>query len=423
MKKLFIMLCAIMLLLAGCNKEEPMPISEPFVHTGLFMSYMDTETGQEVSVVADDGVVYTIPYPTKIEDIESVTNEYTIKLSGNYYPETGVYEGTQFEVVKVPLHVELGYNADDLLLQPYNTLYRSLLAHVDYSCTITTPAGRSTGYTYDSAHFVEQDEDTMYYNILATENINGEAVKWTSTEYVDLKTADKYYMYNYMDWVHTTDGNTSQKLPTMKQGAYTVDEFTSSGVNVYVKGTCSIGCNAYVAELFDTVLGDVNYIDNVSIGFTGRFDKATKSLKYLAFELSPIAELLTNAGDTVDLIECKVTLNSVELNNTDTVEIPHHAIELSTEEVIDVSLLKLHEFVYNVTADEVTDEFVKLVMNDPESAQPADCDVATILTVANEMLLNYTLSDYNTLLQNTERTPEQIYICNQIEFYMNGTVQ
>lgn len=161
----------------------------------------------------------------------------------------------------------------------------------------------------------------------------------------------------------------------------------------------------------------------MSIGFTGRFDKATKTLKYLSFELSPIAELLTNAGDTVDLIECEVTLNSVELNNTDTVEIPHHAIELSTEEVIDVSLLKLHEFVYNVTAEEVTDEFVKLVMNDPESAQPAGCDVATILTVAKEMLLNYTLSDYNTLLQNTERTPEQIYICNQIEFYMNGTVQ
>lgn len=425
MKKLFITFAMALLLtmMVGCaNKSEV--VLEPFDVTGSFQAYAETENGYAVRVLSEDGILtYDVQYSEKLPDIPVSLVGYKVQCTGQVNPAEGVYYGETYVIVDIPLELQLGYTAEDLMSQSYDYLYRSILTKVDYDY-IVDDGGRKYLHHDKASYLNIQDEDTVYEDIVGQYSISDAATNWSSIEYIDKNTKDRYYALNYNDWEHSIVSDIQDCSISFPQGTYTVDEFTLENETVVsISGTMELIPDSYLEYILKRTLYDTEWsADDFSITYIAKFDKDTTLPKFIDVMFTTV-EPLTSGAKTVSINALVFSFTGVDFNNTSTTSIPPHAINNAKEvgeyvQPVEVMEQPVYNTVLGISIDEVTPEYMNIVfgdLNDPFNT-PAGCDVETILNYAVEVAKTYTVDDLMTAQQNEELTPEQRFVIDNLLF-------
>ena len=425
MKRLFSTFAVfILLMLAGCGQKEVEPVTEPFSYSGIFEYYEQTETGCNVTISTEQGLI-TIPYDVVIPDIEKVVPGYELTLSGDYYPEEMLYKGELFTVDNIPLEIQLGYTGEDLMSQQYNALYQSLLAQVDYS-SIHNDGGRLTKYSSKLSYYIDQDESASYTNIVGQTSISEVSSSWSSMEYINRKTLDRYYIYNYGSWSHSRVDSAPFITFSLPVQDFTVDSYTLEGDRVVVSGTATPTKDTYLSYLLSkTFDGISDYEDRIAVTYTAKFSQADRSLKYAEYSVTS-EEPLNMDGVNVNIDGLTITLSGIDFNDTKSVVIPDHVLAYAPEEVgevVEASDIKLYESMLGMTAEEITPEFLSEFLGDPYETVPAGCDPDIIIQVATNIVMNMNMEEFMQLMQSDSLTPEEAFVTSVFSFSLQNGVE
>ena len=425
MKKLFNTIAVLaLLLLVGCAKKEEEPVTEPFSYSGVFEYYQQTESGCEVTISTESGLV-TIPYEILIPEIEQVVPGYELTLSGDYYPEEMLYKGTLFTVDNIPLEIQLGYAGEDLMSQTYDSLFQSLLAQVDYASTYSE-GGRQTQHHDKVSYYIDQDESASYTNLVGQTTVGTVTSNWSSMEYIDRDTLDRYYIYNYGNWTHSKVDSApfiTFSLPTQD---FTVDSFELDGDRVVVSGTASPTQGTYLSYLLaQTFEGIDDYAGNVNISYIAKFSQDDRAIKYAEYTVT--ADEPLKAGDTlVNIDSLVITLSGIDFNDVKSVSIPNHVIAYAPEEAseaVSPSDMKFYESVLGIELEDVTEDWVINILGNPYEVTPAGCDPDETVRVATDIILNYSADEFMDLAQSEDLTPEEIFVVNALSLLLQNGVE
>lgn len=320
MRKVLLLL-GILCALTGCSSKKEVE-TQPVQYSGLFISY--TESDGSVFINIDvDGVERVILLSSDTLPDSSILPGYGVVVIGESYVDGSGEFATSVVVESVPLEVELGYDGAYLMSKECDTLYQSLLAQVDYEYSINNN-GRDIYGESRTSYYINQDEKAIYINILGNSRLGNISDNWSSMEYIDRVTKNRYYNYNYGEWDRSYTRDVDKVSFALPCEFVNVGSFYREGSNLVVEGSCSSVDGTYIEYLLgQTFEGvDCGSIDT-DICFTAKFDETTGLLFYSEYTVIFNGVVPSNDGD-INVVSLTILLSGINFNNVDTVDIPDY---------------------------------------------------------------------------------------------------
>ncbi len=428
MKKLFSVLSLLfVVLLVGCSSEEKEKETVPVSYEGEFISYSSSE-GVNYITIDNSGIPVTIMMSPDMVMDENILPGYIVSVSVLQYVDgTGEF-ATGISTLEVPLEVELGFTGDVLMSQEYDVMYQSLLAQVDYEYLKKVSGRLSSGKIYDS-YYIDEDENVIYINIIGRVSIDDVETSWSSMEYIDRLSGDRYYLYNYGDWTHSTTDETSKITFSVPAESVIVDEFYREGANLVVKGSCSVVDGSYISYLLGQVLSGLKYeVSDYSVTFTAKFDEQTKQLFYAEYNVVFNGDVSDEEGGSVTVNKLSISLSGVDFNNTDTVSIPDYVKSWAPEESsapVESGDVKLYQSLFGMAAEDVTDEWLSSMLNNPYENESITsvCNPDDVIAAARDIVLNYNLNQFMELSASDQMTVEQQFAVSALSYFLMEGVE
>lgn len=374
----------------GFNREdEEVPI--PFSYTGTLQEIISDDIGCTITIETD-GILTAVKMDDSYVFDPSLSAGMIVTISGESTESTGEL-GNTVTVNSVPLDIEIGYDAPAILGFEDQHLYQSIQSYIELSYE-TIENGRIIEHSINNSYLVQQDEDTIYKNVVGTTILSGVTTNWSELEYIDVQTKDHYKLSNYTSWVHdsVSDSETLRLKLSMDPSCVTIDEFKHEGSSIVINGTCEVTSGHYLEILLDKVFPNKSYNSvNRTINFTSKYDYNTLDFQYADFVFN-FDESVETADGSSSIDNCRITISNVDSNNTGDVSIPDYVIkgEVPNQQVtsgdgsetVDPSSPisdepftsnKLCFILFGLTEDETTLEYIaaNIAPNSSESVQHA----------------------------------------------------
>lgn len=427
MRKLSLLIASLLIVaLSGCGKKEP--ATEDFTHSGVVEAVQYGETQDVVTVSTDVGIV-DIKYDKAVVQLPELQQGYEVTVTGSYYTEELWFSGEAITIDSIPLDIQLGYTGYDLISKEYDATYQSLMAKVQYNWTKTN-GGRQSSGSMSNSYYMDQDENAIYTNIIAREYVGDVYSTWTSMEYVDRNTKDRYYLYNYGDWVHDTKDDTSLVTFAQDPETITISDFYLEDTRVVVEGTCSVKDGSYVSFLLGQVLKDCEYnLEDFNFTFTAKFDKETQNIIFMEYLINDAVSLTANTG-TLSVDALNISLMGITFNNTGKVTIPNHVYDLSPDESIPEETVPentpMYQSVFGLVEGELTPDFVMSILGDPHNNEYILqlCNPDELVTEASFIFSTYSMEQFVEFAATYDSlTPQQQIIVDACRIFLQDSVE
>lgn len=391
MKK-FVTMFVLVLVLTGCSlQKEPDVQTEQFSKSGVFQYCESTETGRVVSLDCD-GELVSINAPVEMNDFDSIQTGYIVTVSGLYDVTNGVYSAESVTIDSVPLEIQLGFDGYDLMCQEYDYNFSSLLTQVKYTQT-RKYGGREYRSIINTSSYIDQDENASYVNVI--QNIiteDGVDQNHSILEYIDKREGSKYTLLDYGTWEKEEAADTSKISYTMDRDSISVNSFYEEGSSYVVEGVCnSVPKASYLDTVVTDTIGALNLPEDTVTSFVGKFDKETKLVKYIVFNITSEVSIGTDNG-AIHIDKFDISMNSIKFDNVSEVKVPDHLSQygnppIPTEEPVPVTVA---EALLGITPYQVTYDYIVSILPEQYNVEGVfgETSYESVIESVMDILLN-----------------------------------